>query len=116
LFRSRSDDLQGDYHPHYHPKTWQSTCRSTRMIERYSLILVAVLMACSIGVFFLFVPILPAIGIAAVVIGLGAMFGLGYYVGRPQTDAVVPDEDESIAITESSVDTVRLTDELVMHR
>jgi hypothetical protein len=52
--------------------------------------LLAVLLAGSIGVFFLFVPILPVIGVAAVVIGLMAMFWLGFRVG--QNPAAVADQ------------------------
>jgi hypothetical protein len=48
------------------------------MIERYLLILLAVLLLGSIGAFFLFVAILPVIAIVSVLIGLGAMFWLGF--------------------------------------
>jgi hypothetical protein len=49
------------------------------MIERYLLIILAVGLAGGIGAFFLFVAILPVIGTVAVLTGLVAMFGLGYY-------------------------------------
>ena len=52
------------------------------MLERYLLIMLALVMVGSIGAFFLFVAILPVVGIAAVLTGLAAMFGLGYYVGH----------------------------------
>ena len=49
------------------------------MIERYLLITLAVIFLGSVGAFFLFVAILPVIATAAVLFGLAAMFGLGYY-------------------------------------
>lgn len=52
------------------------------MIERYLLILLAVILTGSIGAFFLFVAILPVIAVAAVLTGLAVMFGLGFYSGR----------------------------------
>jgi hypothetical protein len=52
------------------------------MIERYLLILLAVVLLGSIGAFFLFVAILPVIAIAAVLTGLAVMFGLGFYAGQ----------------------------------
>jgi hypothetical protein len=48
------------------------------MLERYLLILLAVALLGSIGAFFLFVAILPVIAIISVLIGLGAMFWLGF--------------------------------------
>ncbi len=57
------------------------------MLERYLLILLAVALLGSIGVFFLFVAILPVIAIVSVVIGLAAMFGLGFrYRGARLSD------------------------------
>jgi hypothetical protein len=52
------------------------------MLERYLLIMLAVALLGSIGAFFLFVAILPVIAIASVLIGLGAMFWLGFHTGR----------------------------------
>jgi hypothetical protein len=52
------------------------------MLERYLLIMLAVILVGSIGAFFLFVAILPVVGIAAVLTGLATMFGLGFYVGH----------------------------------
>lgn len=52
------------------------------MIERYLLILLAVVLLGSIGAFFLLVAILPVIATAAVLAGLAVMFGLGFYAGR----------------------------------
>jgi hypothetical protein len=57
------------------------------MIERYLLILLAVILTGSVGAFFLYVAILPVIAVAAVLIGLAAMFGLGFYSAR-NPDAV----------------------------
>ena len=48
------------------------------MIERYLLILLAVVLIGSIGAFFLLVAILPVIATAAILAGLAAMFGLGF--------------------------------------
>ena len=61
---------------------WQPSCTTGRMIERFLLILLAVILLGSIGAFFLFVAILPVVAIAAVIAGLAAMFGLGFYVGH----------------------------------
>jgi len=44
--------------------------------------MLAVALLGSIGAFFLFVAILPVIAIASVLIGLGAMFWLGFHTGR----------------------------------
>jgi hypothetical protein len=52
------------------------------MLERYLLIMLAVVLLGSIGAFFLFVAILPVIAIASVLIGLAAMFWLGFHTGR----------------------------------
>ena len=52
------------------------------MLERYLLIMLAVLLLGSIGAFFLFVAILPVIATAAVLTGLAAMFGLGLLPGE----------------------------------
>lgn len=51
------------------------------MKERYLLILLAVLLVASVGVFFLYVPILPTMAAVVVLIGLVAMFSLGFHVG-----------------------------------
>ena len=52
------------------------------MIERYLLILLAVVLIGSIGAFFLLVAILPVITTALVLTGLAATFGLGFHAGR----------------------------------
>jgi hypothetical protein len=57
-------------------------CITRRMLQRYLLIVLAVLLLGSIGAFFLFVAILPVIAIASVLIGLAAMFWLGFHTGR----------------------------------
>jgi hypothetical protein len=49
------------------------------MLERYLLIMLAVLLLGSIGAFFLFVTILPVIATAAILTALAAMFGLGFH-------------------------------------
>lgn len=94
------------------------------MLERYLLILLAVLLAGSIGAFFLYVAILPMIGIVAVLLAMAAIFGLGFYVGRnPEAmddllahiNAVPANQDEPVAMAERSVDSIRLADELTMH-
>ena len=48
------------------------------MLERCLLIMLAVALLGSIGAFFLFVAILPVIAIGSVLIGLAAMFWLGF--------------------------------------
>ena len=55
------------------------------MNERYLLVFLAALLAGSIGAFFLYVPILPIIGVATTLIGLVAMFLLGFHAGHQQT-------------------------------
>jgi hypothetical protein len=63
------------------------------MIERYLLILLAVILTGSIGAFFLFVAILPVIAVAAVLTGLVVTFGLGFYsadIGRRLRVAAAP--------------------------
>ena len=60
------------------------------MKERYLLILLAVLLVLSIGVFFFYVPILPAMASVVVLIGLVAMFSLGFHLG--QNTPAVPGE------------------------
>jgi hypothetical protein len=85
------------------------------MIERYLLIMLAVIFTGSIGAFFLFVAILPVVGVASVLTGLAAMFALGYYVGHnpgaitellSQAHTGRADQNEPIAIPERSVDAV----------
>ena len=62
------------------------------MNERYLLILLAVLLVVSIGVFFLYVPILPAMAAVIVLIGLVAMFSLGFHLGH--NTAVLPGQND----------------------
>ena len=52
------------------------------MTERYLLITLAVILFGSIGAFFLYVPILPTIGVAVMLVGLVAMFWLGFELGK----------------------------------
>jgi uncharacterized protein YqgC (DUF456 family) len=67
------------------------------MKDRYLLILLAVLLVVMVGVFFLYVPILPAIASIVVLLGLIAMFSLGYHVGQNspvvsvEIDTMTPD-------------------------
>ena len=56
------------------------------MTERYLLILLAGLLLGSMGVFLIFVALLPAMGVAVVLLGLAAMFGLGVHVGQPRPE------------------------------
>jgi hypothetical protein len=59
------------------------------MIERCLFILLTVALVGSLGGFFLYVPILPNLAVAAMLGGLCAMFWLGIRVGRrPQGDTV----------------------------
>jgi hypothetical protein len=75
---------------------WPSVCMSTPMKERYlaALILISLALAVlgSIGAFFLAVPILPTIAGIAILMGLVAMFGLGFYLGK---DTESPDRVEA---------------------
>jgi len=52
------------------------------MNDRYLLILLAVLLVASVGVFFLYVPILPTMAAVVVLIGMVAIFSLGVHVGQ----------------------------------
>ncbi len=96
-------------------------------MERYLLILLAVLLAGSIGAFFLFVAILPVIAVATVLIGLVAMFWLGIYVGQnpaviagrrllAQINAIMADEDESAAVPDRGVNPVGLSHQLSVQK
>ena len=87
------------------------------MIERFLLITLAVIFAGSIGAFFLFVAILPVVGVAAVLTGLVAMFGLGYFTGHTpggfkqlfgKPEACRTDQDKAVAIADRGVDAVGL--------
>ncbi len=87
------------------------------MLERYLLIMLALIFAGSIGAFFLFVAILPVVGVAAVLTGLIAMFGLGFFAGRApdaisdlfgKPESGLADQDEAIAIADRGVDAVGL--------
>jgi hypothetical protein len=57
-------------------------CFGLDMIERCLLILLAVTLVGSMGGFFLYVPILPALTVTVMLGGLCAMFWLGVRVGR----------------------------------
>ena len=96
-------------------------------MERYLLILLAVLLAASIGAFFLFVAILPVIGVAAVLTGLIAMFWLGYHVAQnpavaagrqllAQINAIMADEDKPAAVPERRVNPVGLSHQLSIQK
>jgi hypothetical protein len=74
--------------------SWHHTCTSHSMKDRYLLILLAVLLVLSIGVFFFYVPILPAMASVVVLIGLVAMFSLGFHLGQ-NTPAVPGEMDGS---------------------
>ena len=52
------------------------------MIDRYLLILLAVLVLGTVGAFFLFAPILPTLVVSVMLIGMIAMFWLGLHVGK----------------------------------
>jgi len=51
------------------------------LVERYVLSFLGVLLAISIGAFFLYVPIVPLAAVAIVLLGLILMFFLGLYLG-----------------------------------
>ena len=62
------------------------------MKERYLLILLAVLLVLSVGAFFFFVPILPAMASVVIVMALLAMFSLGLHLGRESAALTVPSD------------------------
>lgn len=62
------------------------------MKDRYLLILLAVLLVVMVGVFFLYVPILPTIASVVVLFGLIAMYSLGYHTGQ-NSPAATPADD-----------------------
>jgi hypothetical protein len=68
------------------------------MIERGILILLSLALVCSLGGFFLYVPLLPNLEVAVMLGGLFAMFCLGVRVGRrPQPASIrqtVNDENQ----------------------
>lgn len=87
------------------------------MIERFLLITLAVIFGGSVGAFFLFVAILPVVGVATVLTGLVAMFGLGYFTGHTpggfkelfgKPNARPADQDKAVAIANGGVDAVGL--------
>lgn len=57
-------------------------CWGEGMIERCILILLSLALVCSLGGFFLYVPMLPNLEVAVMLGGLFAMFWLGVRVGR----------------------------------
>jgi hypothetical protein len=59
------------------------------MTARYLLILLAFLMIGSLGAFFLFVTILPAVIVAVFIIMLCGMFWAGLYLGQNSEIAIV---------------------------
>jgi len=65
---------------------WKGNCSSEGMIERCILILLSLALIASLGGFFLYVPILPNLTVAAMLAGLCAMFWLGVRVGRRRQD------------------------------
>jgi hypothetical protein len=56
------------------------------MVVRYLVILLALLLAGSIGAFLLYVPILTIVAAATITIGLVAMFLLGLCAGLRETE------------------------------
>jgi hypothetical protein len=71
---------------------WHYTCISLSMKERYLLILLAVLLVLSVGAFFFFVPILPAMASVVIVMALLAMFALGLHLGSESTARTAPSD------------------------
>jgi len=64
------------------------------MVERYLLILLAVVVLASVGAFFLFAPILPTMVASVMLIGLIAMFWLGLHLAKPLVETT--DEDSTL--------------------
>ncbi len=61
---------------------WMVNCSGEGMIERCILILLSLALVCSLGGFFLYVPMLPNLEVTVMLAGLFAMFWLGVRVGR----------------------------------
>ena len=53
------------------------------IVQRYVLGIVSLLFAASLGIFLLYVPMLPGAVVAMVLIGLGFMFALGFITRQP---------------------------------
>ncbi len=58
-------------------------------MSRYLLILLAFLMICTLGAFFLFVTILPAVVASVFIMMLAGMFWVGLYYGQNSEIAIV---------------------------
>jgi hypothetical protein len=71
-----------------HPQ-WPLICNRTGMMSRYLLILLALLMVCSLGAFFLAVTILPVVVATAFIMMLCGMFWVGLYLGQNPRVAIV---------------------------
>lgn len=52
-------------------------------IQRYLVGFLSFLFAASVAAFLLYVPMLPAIAVAMILMGLGVMFALGYLARQP---------------------------------
>lgn len=59
------------------------------MMSRYLLILLAFVLLCSLGAFFLFVTILPAVVASVFIMMLCGMFWAGLYLGQNSEIAIV---------------------------
>lgn len=59
------------------------------MMSRYLLILLAFLLMCTLGAFFLFVTILPAVVASLFIMMLCGMFWVGLYYGQNSEIAIV---------------------------
>jgi len=59
------------------------------MTARYSLILLAFLLICSLGAFFLFVTILPVVIVGLFIMMLCGMFWAGLYLGQNSEISIV---------------------------
>jgi arginine exporter protein ArgO len=64
------------------------------VLDRYLLILLALVILGTVGAFFLFAPILPTMVASVMLIGLIAMFWLGLHLAKPPAET--NDEDSTL--------------------
>lgn len=76
---------------------------------RYLTILIAVIWMAATGAFFLYVPLLPVMGVALLAVGLVLMFVLGVHVGAVADSATraVP-KPEILSVPGTNCDTTNL--------
>lgn len=63
------------------------------MIDRYLLILLTLMLAGTVGAFFLLAPILPTLVVSLFLIGLLAMFWIGLHVAKTPVESLNDDSE-----------------------